>query len=270
MAPRAQLAAVVGRLISAVLMTSASFTDPHEGSAGASLSVTWDNSKPRLDTHGAIMDAHDGNIIGPIGGRYYLYAIGYGLYSEVGHVRPNGGGCAAHCNGCSAHCSGGCTATAPGVALCPGAPDQTKCDTTAGFRLDHNVTVWSSPTTASGSWKMETKMALPINERPAAVYYRPKVQYNKRTKLYVLWINYQPGGFGSGGHYLTATAETPIGPFAVVLGQEDIKMDPWQGNHVRGFCPAKLHQRTSGWTLTMRAASALHCLYDAPLIGKYH
>jgi hypothetical protein len=202
-----------------------------EPAAGTAVTVTWDNSQPRHDAQGEIMDAHDGNIIGPIGGRYYLYAIGYGLYSEQGHVRSNGGGCAAHCSGCSAHCSGACTASAPGVALCPGAPDQSKCDTTAGFRLDHNVSVWSSSTTASGSWKLETQMALPIKSRPAAVYFRPKVQYNNRTKLYVLWVNYQPGGFGSGGHYLTATSSTPVGPFTIVPGQEDIKMDAWQGNH---------------------------------------
>ena len=100
-----------------------------EPAAGTAVTVTWDNSQPRHDAQGEIMDAHDGNIIGPIGGRYYLYAIGYGLYSEEGHVRSNGGGCAAHCSGCSAHCSGACTASAPGVALCPGAPDQSKCDT---------------------------------------------------------------------------------------------------------------------------------------------
>ena len=56
--------------------------------------VTWDNSKPRLDAGGKIVDAHDGNVIGPVGGLYYMYAIEYGLYSEVGHVRGNGGGCA--------------------------------------------------------------------------------------------------------------------------------------------------------------------------------
>ena len=46
----------------------------------------FNNSAPRRDINGAVIDAHDGNIIGPIGGLYYMYAVEYGLYTEVGKV----------------------------------------------------------------------------------------------------------------------------------------------------------------------------------------
>ena len=65
---------------SALILVSAAVARGHAQlpSAGA-VSVSWDNSKPRLDTHGKIMDAHDGNILGPIGGLYYLYGVSLSL-----------------------------------------------------------------------------------------------------------------------------------------------------------------------------------------------
>lgn len=82
----------------------------------------------------------------------------------------------------------------------------------------------------SGSWKLLTREGLPIAGRPRAVYYRPHVIFNAATQLYVLWVNYQLGGFGaSPGQYLTATSMSPAGPFKVTkLG---VKLDIWAGNH---------------------------------------
>lgn len=82
---------------------------------------------------------------------------------------------------------------------------------------------------ASGSWNLVTREALPIKTRPRAVYYRPKVQFNPHTKLYVLWANYAQPGYGSDGQYLTATSLTPAGPFQIV--HTAIVMDSWKGNH---------------------------------------
>jgi len=163
--------------------------------------VQFDNTKPMLDVNGEQVDAHDGMIVQflPPYGLYYRYAIEYGLYTEVGHLRENGGGCLNHCTTCG------------------------------GFRFDHNVSVWTSPSLESGTWTLVTREALPFKDRPLATYYRPKVVYNEVTKLYVLWINYAPGGYGNAGRYLSATSSTPEGPFSIAI--ENIVLDPWVGNH---------------------------------------
>ena len=160
--------------------------------------VSFDNTRPLLDINGHQCDAHDGMIVqfGPL---YYRYAIEYGLYSEVGHLRSNGGGCANHCTTCG------------------------------GFRFDHNVSVWTSPSLESGTWTLVTREALPIAARPVATYYRPKVVFNPATKMYVLWVNYAPGGYGNAGRYLSATAAAPEGPFHIAV--TNIALDPWVGNH---------------------------------------
>jgi hypothetical protein len=62
-----------------------------------------------------------------------------------------------------------------------------------GGRLDHNVSLYTSPNLTSGSWVYEGNL-LPIPSRPNGVYYRPKVVFNKATGLYVLWVNWMPQG----------------------------------------------------------------------------
>jgi hypothetical protein len=47
-----------------------------DGALGAT--VTISNSAPRLDTAGKSVDAHSGNIVGPINGTYFLYGEWYG------------------------------------------------------------------------------------------------------------------------------------------------------------------------------------------------
>ena len=169
--------------------------------SAAALVVQFDNTAPVVDVGGTQVDAHDGMIVqfDPPHGLYYRYAIEYGLYSEVGHLRSNGGGCLNH------------------------------CDTCGGFRFDHNVSVWTTPTLANRSWTLVTREALPIKTRPVASYYRPKVVFNAATGLYVLWVNYAPGGYGHNGHYLSATSATPEGPFEIAV--VDVVMDAWTGNH---------------------------------------
>jgi hypothetical protein len=44
----------------------------------ASKDITISNAKPRLDTNGNIVDAHNGNIVGPVNGTYFLYGEYYG------------------------------------------------------------------------------------------------------------------------------------------------------------------------------------------------
>ena len=44
----------------------------------ASAAVTLSNKAPRRDTEGNIIDCHDGNIVGPVNGTYFLYGEWYG------------------------------------------------------------------------------------------------------------------------------------------------------------------------------------------------
>lgn len=58
--------------------------------------VTISNILPRRDTTGAIIDAHDGNVLfDSASGQYLYYAAGYGSCQEP----PGLNGCASWCDG---------------------------------------------------------------------------------------------------------------------------------------------------------------------------
>eukprot|EP00047_Mylnosiga_fluctuans_P006490 m.247211 g.247211 ORF g.247211 m.247211 type:complete len:382 (-) comp15327_c0_seq1:59-1204(-) len=147
--------------------------------------VTIDNTKPRLDINGQIIDAHDGSIqrFTP-DGPYYYHGVAYGLCKEPANY--------------------GCDQTAD------------KC----GFRLDHNISVWVSPDLSSGSW-VYAGNAIAVQDRPAGTVFRPHAVYNPNTGDYVLWWNYvTPQGQYNG--YAVATARTPVGPFTLVSEQVNV------------------------------------------------
>lgn len=85
-----------------------------------------------------------------------------------------------------------------------------------GFQDTHNITLYTSPDLSQGSWRFQANI-LPLGARPQGIYYRPKVVFNAKTGLYVLWVNWLSNrrDFGSSS-YLVATSETPAGPFKVV------------------------------------------------------
>ena len=114
--------------------------------------VTIDNTKPRLDVTGAIMDAHDCSIRRLPNGSFVMHAIEYGLC-----VAPTGQGC----DSTPDHC---------------------------GFRDTHNVTVWLSPDLSSGSW-VRVGDAFPLAARPASLIFRPDAIFCPATGLWVLWYN---------------------------------------------------------------------------------
>jgi hypothetical protein len=60
-----------------------------------------------------------------------------------------------------------------------------------GGRLDHNISIFTSPNLTSGSWRYVADL-LPVNKRPSATYYRPKVVFNPASKKYVFWVNLLP------------------------------------------------------------------------------
>ena len=114
--------------------------------------VSIRNDQPRLDSTGAIMDAHDCSIRVLPNGTYVMHAIEYGLC-----VAPTGQGC-----------------------------DQTPDH--CGFRDTHNVTVWTSQDLTSGSW-VRAGDAFPLATRPAGLIFRPDAIFNPNTNLWVLYYN---------------------------------------------------------------------------------
>ena len=66
-----------------------------------------------------------------------------------------------------------------------------------------------------------------FKERPEGIYFRPKVVYNEKTKLFVLWINYLPPDstpLSSYPHatFVVATSTVPEGPYTIVSQKANI------------------------------------------------
>lgn len=147
-----------------------------------------DNARARIDERGYIVDAHDA---GPFqlsndtkAGVFWL-GLAYGEYPLQ---QPTG---------CSHGPSSG----------------------SAGFRLDHNVTLHWAPSITSSVWEFKTSL-LPISERPAGIYWRPRLLQTAHG--FVLWVRRAIvlPGFTTGWHtentYLVATAQNVLGPYTIV------------------------------------------------------
>ena len=121
------------------------------------LGVYIDNTSPRHDERGVVMDIHDGGLF-RADGQYWYYGIGYqNCTLERIYMPPQ------YCVGVYQP-FGGC-----------------------GFREDHTLPVYSSSDLVR--WRYEGD-ALPFDARPRGIYFRPKVIFDARTGDYVLWINY--------------------------------------------------------------------------------
>jgi hypothetical protein len=148
--------------------------------------VLISNVEPRLDSTGHILSAHDGDVVQWTAGGDFHF---YGM---------SYGNCKAQ--GCSKH--GDC-----------------------GFQNTHNITLFTSSDLSQGSWKYQGHV-LPFDARPAGIYYRPKVIFNKLTGRFVLWVNWLANrrDFGSSS-YLVATSATASGPFTVVSENVPMKFN---------------------------------------------
>lgn len=139
---------------------------------------TVSNIVPRRATTGAIIDAHDGNVVEDPStpGLFWYFAAGYGNCTE-----PRG------LNGCSTWC------------------DNCGC----GFFYNHSVNAFSS--TDFNTWTAHGNV-LPLGgPRPNSVLFSPKVLYNDRTREWVLWYNVMPPY-----NYAVATSPSPLGPFLTI------------------------------------------------------
>lgn len=102
------------------------------------------------------------------------------------------------------------------------APNVTGCDSPdrCGFRLDHNLSVYTSWDLSSGSWAFQG-YAFPWTERPAGTLFRPSAVFNPTTHEYILWWNYvYPNGTYAG--FAVATSSKPQGPFEQRRAQVNI------------------------------------------------
>jgi hypothetical protein len=141
--------------------------------SAASRLVTINNTAPRLDSTGIILDGHDLTVRQLPNGTYVMYTTQYGL----------------------------CTAALP--LGCDSTPDS------CGFKNDHNVSVYTSSDLSSGSWEY-VGLAFDWRSRPPGIMYRPDAFFNPTTQLWVLWFNLDAS---HGPVYITATSPSPFGPF---------------------------------------------------------
>lgn len=87
-----------------------------------------------------------------------------------------------------------------------------------GFLVTHTINIYSSPDLVT--WHFERE-ALPFEERPLGIYFRPKVIFNNFTKEFVLWVNVLPpaiiplASYPNATYYI-AVSTSPTGPFVVV------------------------------------------------------
>ena len=103
-----------------------------------------DNTRPRIDTKGQLMDVHDGNVI-KYNNTYYWYGMGYtNCTLEKGVIPPY---------------------NCPGIYLKFG-----HC----GFRTDHAINLYTSPDLESWTF---VKNVFPESARPEGIYFRPKVSF---------------------------------------------------------------------------------------------
>ena len=146
-------------------------------SAGSSV---VSNVLPRRDAAtGAILDIHDGTTL-KIGDTFYWVGASYG-------------GCLEQPSGCASLDVGAC-----------------------GFQLNHSVSVATS--TDLVTWTLHADV-LPVAARPAGILFSPWMAQSLTTGKFVLWFNMLPVVNGEGqfdsAYYAVATADTPLGPFAL-------------------------------------------------------
>ena len=164
-----------------------------------SLASFIDNTKPRKDVHGSLMDIHDGNIVKWSTGEnlFHWYGMGYqDCELEKGIIPPRN---------------------------CPGIYGEFGIH--CGFGTDHAVNLYTSPDLENWTF---VRNILPIDDRPDGIYFRPKVIYNRRTSEYVMWINFLPPADTPLESYpkavlMVAASNSSRGPFRIVTNKAEIE-----------------------------------------------
>jgi Glycosyl hydrolases family 43 len=92
----------------------------------------------------------------------------------------------------------------------------TRYGKTNGFTQANKYVCYSSDNLTN--WQFEGAL---IADRPTGVYYRPHVVFNKKTKKYILWYNWNPKLWD--GQFGVAESDKPQGPFKVVNDNVTVK-----------------------------------------------
>lgn len=164
-------AKMTARLSLALLAMALAFPSPS--------AVQYDNTKPRRDTAGAIIDAHDGNYVAHAG-RWFYFAMGYGLCLDTGTV-----------NGC----------------------------VPCGSSWNNTVGVWSNAQLTNEGWTREAEVlpyeARPDGGN--CTYFRSHGVLSPASGKWVVWVNAKgcsdcPAA-SKGACFITATADNIAGPY---------------------------------------------------------
>lgn len=203
---------------------------PPAAAAATHRRTVIDNTRPRRDTSGNILNAHDGMVFQhPSSRRFYLVGTSY-----------------THCYMNQTNSVGG-----DGKAF-EQSPESILNVSPCGFG-NHDLALYSSDDLANDGWRLENPSLLPAFERPNGIYFRPKILYNALTKKFVLWFNYvtetpddRPGlrrcttisrphaNFTSPychSVYGSATSTTVSGPYSIAqmpitMGTSTLKQNP--------------------------------------------
>ena len=166
----------------------------HPAQRGAAAFI--DNTAPRVDEAGQLMDVHDGNVL-LHEGVWHWFGMGYrDCELETGLIPPR---------------------------YCPGIYREFgHC----GFRTDHAINLYTSPDLETWTFVGDI---LPPDSRPEGIYFRPKVLHNAATGEWVLWVNHLAPAISplvSYPHagFLVAASATPAGPYTVVTERASVEV----------------------------------------------
>jgi hypothetical protein len=135
------------------------------------------DQRPRLDTAGKIVDAHDGMIV-QFGDRFYLYGTSYGLTdgwrgSTTDFSQPT---------------------------------NRYQC------YVSTDLVNW----TLAGQNLLKQSVNGQLVDPPAGLYFLPKVVYNVSTKEYVMWYNWWAAAYTQPTYLGVAHSCSPEGPFVII------------------------------------------------------
>jgi hypothetical protein len=136
------------------------------------------NDVPRTDATGTVMDVHDGDVLF-LNDTFYWFGESYGpCDDDVASVRFL-------------------------IGLC-------------GFLLNHNASLWTSRDFVNWTPAPTNPVIQFARDVPfVAVFFCPKILFNKATGYWVVWVNYIVNSQFDGG-YVALKSTSPFGPFQYV------------------------------------------------------
>ena len=146
-----------------------------------------DNTRPRTDTDGKIVNAHQGHITQFPDGRWYWVGSAWVPCDLQQGIDGCHVGTTRHMN------YGAC-----------------------GFN-NNNISIYSNSKLTNGGWALETDDALPRATRLVGEYWQPNFEYNPATRLFVMWWIYSKPNT-TVGLVQSGTSPRPGGPYTIANG----------------------------------------------------